>query len=141
MNLTIFFFSGVAMHERMRYYIRNTRIMQGIEGYEHAGNPETRLARLHFPLVQPDDVCASEGFHQSHPPIPKQVAVTLVGLQFTQNSTGLAVPAAGFLFDARLRAVLRPLPYRLLRGRNFCLARHHFTSQRNRSPSRLLPWV
>jgi hypothetical protein len=49
-NLTIFFFSGVAMHERMRYYIRNTRIMQGIEGYEHAGNPETRLARLPFRL-------------------------------------------------------------------------------------------
>jgi hypothetical protein len=45
----IFLFRGCTARA-MRYYIRNTRIMQGIEGYEHAGNPETRLARLPFPL-------------------------------------------------------------------------------------------
>ena len=72
----IFLFRGCNARA-MRYYIRNTRIMQGIEEYEHAGNPETRLARLPFPLVQPDDVCASQGFHQSNPPIIKKVTVTL----------------------------------------------------------------
>ena len=48
LNLTIFFFSGVAMHERMRYYIRNTRIMQGIKNTSTLGTLKPDLPGCPF---------------------------------------------------------------------------------------------